>query len=158
VSLPRCRFTLGQLMKVISALAVVLAVIRTPFWPLLPVIGIILAGFAIDCAGGGTGIGGATIAGLASFAVFGLVILPLVDRSFAFEFGVPGVIILSLVILSPLGVVFGFVIGFAAFWVLYVRDDIRRTDIPARSVDRAEVGRGFEDDGLLQHQAGGRQP
>jgi hypothetical protein len=158
VSLPRCRFTLGQLIKAIAALAVVLAVIRTPFWPFLPAIGIVLAGFTIDRAGGGTGIGGATMAGFASFVAFGLVILPLVDRSIASELGVPGIAIISLGFLSPMGVVFGFVIGFAAFWVLYVRDAIRQTGTPARSVDCAEVGRGFEDDGLLLPQAGGRQP
>jgi hypothetical protein len=155
---PRCRFTLGQLLKLIAASAVALAVIRTPFWPLLPAVGIALAAFSVDRASGGTGIEGATMAGLASFAAFGPLILPLVDRSIVFEVGGLGIVVISLLLLSPMGLVFGFVVGFSAFWVLYVRDDIRRTAARIQGVDRPEAGHGFEDRGLQHPQAGGRRP
>jgi hypothetical protein len=104
-------------------LAVVLAVIRTPFWPLLPAFAIALGGFAFNRAGGGNGIAGATVAGLVTFAAFGVVILPFSDRSMGSE---TEILLISLFFFVPIGIVFGFVVGFSAFWLLYVRDDIRR--------------------------------
>jgi hypothetical protein len=141
----RFRFTIGQLITLIAVSAVLSAVLRTPFWPLLPAIGIVLGGFTVDRATGGRGVEGATAAGLVGFAVFGPLIAVSWDRSITTELGWPGILILSLLIFSPMGIVFGFVVGFSSFWVLHVRDDIRQADIREKSVDDREDRIGVND-------------
>jgi hypothetical protein len=129
---PAWRFTIGQLVKLIAALAVIFALIRTPIWPLAPAIGIALGGFAVGRAGGGTGILGATVAGVVGFATFGLVVFRPEDQSIGIA---SEDLIISLFGLALMGATFGFAVGCSAFWVCYVRDDIRRTAAQARSAD-----------------------
>jgi hypothetical protein len=60
--LRRYRFAIGQLLKSIAILAVLFAVLRTPFWPLVLAIGLVLTGFTVDRTRGGHGINGGMIA------------------------------------------------------------------------------------------------
>ena len=71
--LPRFRFTLRQLIKLVAVSAVVFALIRTPAWPFILAFGLILPGFTIDRARGGRGILGATLAGMIGFVGTGMV-------------------------------------------------------------------------------------
>lgn len=66
--IPRPRFTLAWLMLAVALLAIALAGLRSPFWPIVPPIEIILIGFAIDRSRGGSGIRGAMIGGIVGFA------------------------------------------------------------------------------------------
>jgi hypothetical protein len=59
----RFRFTIGQVIALIIESAVLFAALRTPFWPAVLAIQVVLAGFAVDRAKGGNGIYGAMIAG-----------------------------------------------------------------------------------------------
>ncbi len=70
----RLRFTLGQHITLIAVLAVLFASLRTPFWPLILALGLILGGFAIDRSRGGLGIDGAMMAGVIGFPAIGVVI------------------------------------------------------------------------------------
>ena len=55
--IPWFQFTLKQLIALIVAMAIVFALLRAPFGPLLLAIGITLAGFAIDRRSVGRGSG-----------------------------------------------------------------------------------------------------
>lgn len=86
MSLPRLRFTIGQLHKVVAVVAVFLAVLRAHGWPIMPGTGIILVGFAVDRARGGPGIYGAMIAGVIGvptviLLVYVALLLPVGGRS-----------------------------------------------------------------------------
>jgi hypothetical protein len=61
MTLPRLRFTLEQLLMLVAASAVALALFRTPLWPLIPPIPPILFCFAIERALGGRGVLGAML-------------------------------------------------------------------------------------------------
>lgn len=72
---PRFRFTLGQLIKLIAVLAIFFARLRTPAWPLIRAIVPIIPGFAIGWAKGGSGLLGSMPAGAIGGLGLGIVIL-----------------------------------------------------------------------------------
>jgi hypothetical protein len=155
---PRYRFTIGQLIKLIAALAVLFTVLRTPFWPLVVGIGMILAGFARDRAKGGAGFFGAMVAGTIGFPCVGVafyVCLQLLDQSHSFDF--PG-----LVVLGFYGGVIGWAVGtVVGYWTWMIIDHfgkVIRPRVGAQGRIAPIVWRGFEDRGLQHPGTGGQRP
>jgi hypothetical protein len=71
VALLRYQFTLRQLIKVVVLAALFFAMFRTPAWPFILAIGLVLPGFAIDRGRGGSGILGAILSGMLGFVGMG---------------------------------------------------------------------------------------
>ena len=80
--IPWFQFTLKQLVALIVALAIVFALLRAPFGPLLLAIGVVLAGFAVDRARGGSGFRGGILACV--LVHLGVGVFQLVNRQFIF--------------------------------------------------------------------------
>jgi len=72
MALLRYQFTLRQLIKLVALAAVCFAIFRTPAWPILVAVGLVLPGFAIDRARGGAGLLGAILAGMIGFVGIGI--------------------------------------------------------------------------------------
>jgi hypothetical protein len=138
---PRIRFTIGQLIGLVAALAVLFAVLRTPFWPLIPTVAMVLFGFRRDRARGGDGLGGAIIAGIIALPGFFVVVdfHEIKNELLGYgEIGPVGVG-LSILMVGVLGVIFGLFVGSVAYWVHYVLDELeayKRTGPDARPDDR----------------------
>jgi hypothetical protein len=156
---PRLRFTIGQLVTLVAAVAVALAVLRTPVWPIVLAIGPILPGFTMDRARGGAGIVGAMLAGALTFVIFGgaLFVYDLLSyRSIAYDSPAPYFILLAL---GVAGLACGTVVGCIAFGIMLLLGRAVRPlpEPPVESVGPI-VWRGFQDRGLAHPRAGGHRP
>jgi hypothetical protein len=71
----RFQFRVGQLLKLIVLCALVFALVRTPFAPLVVMVCIVLPGFIIGRRNGGNGILGGTVAGCLAGGIAAVAIL-----------------------------------------------------------------------------------
>jgi hypothetical protein len=141
------RFTIWQLTALIAGCAVVFAVIRTPYWGLLPATAVVLPGFAYDRAKGGSGILGAMLGGAFTYLCFFLSLDAynyLNGESSSFDRQSPGTMITSI---GLLGLSWGVVVGLFAWLVLFVRGRLFRsrygkveTSGPVLRLDRNDCG------------------
>ncbi len=72
--LPRVQFTVGRLLRLIICCAIVFALLRTPFWPLVLTFCLVLLGFLVHRSRGGNGIAGGTFAGCLTVGGFGIAV------------------------------------------------------------------------------------
>jgi hypothetical protein len=150
--LPRFRFTLGQLITFIAALAVLLALLRTPIGPMLLATGLVLGGFALDRARGRPGILGAMLAGLIGSLGLGAVILleDLHDGRLMFGGAAP---LFILPAFGMVGLAFGLLVGFLALTILFLGGGSAQVAPPTEPVGPI-TWRGFEDRGLPHPRSG----
>lgn len=157
--IPCFQFTLKQLCALIVALAIVFALLRAPFGPLLLAIGITLAGFAVDRASGGSGLRGGILSCVLIHLGVGL--FQLVNRQFLFaDPSVPGLarILRGLSFYGFVGAIWGFVVSVPAWMIVGVNQSWRgpepETDESFGSIDSS----GFEDATLEDARTSGRRP
>jgi hypothetical protein len=157
--LPRFRFTLGQLIKLIACLAILFAVLRAPLGPFILVIGFILAGFAIDRARGGAGFRGGILASV--LAHLGLAAFQLATRQFLFADpsarGLVG-ILLGLSAYVIMGSIWGVAVSIPAWMVVSVNESWSGPELQTDESCGPIDSRGLEYPALPAPRTGGPQP
>jgi hypothetical protein len=156
--LPSFRFTIGQLIALIAALAMFLAVLRAPMGPLILVIGITLAGFAIDRSRGGAGFRGGSLASILAHLGVGVFQLRAAQSLFA-DPSARGLvrILLDLSAYVIVGWIWGVAISAPAWLVVSVNQSWRGPEPPADESFGPLDSRGLEDPALPDARLGGRR-
>jgi hypothetical protein len=156
MKLPRLRFTLGQHIALVAVSAVLFSLLRTPVWPVIIAIVLVLPGFAIDRARGGPRILGAMLAGAIGFLAYGVALctyLCFFRGLSLFDSPWPFVMILAL---GMAGLAWGSAVG---FWVWIMFGLCGRAVRPGPMHDESIgpiVWRGLDERRLQQARAGGR--
>ncbi len=152
------RCTIWQLTALIAGCAVVFAVIRTPYWSLLPATAVVLPGFAYDRAKGGSGILGAMLGGALTYSCFFLTLDAynyLNGEDSLFDRQSPGTMITSI---GLLGLSWGVVVGLFAWLVLFVLGRLFRSR-PGKGETTGPIPRlDTKDCGLDRPVTGGHRP
>jgi hypothetical protein len=151
----RLRFTIGQGITLIAVLAVFFASLRTPFWPLVLALGLILGGFEVDRSRGELGIDGAMIAGVIGSPSIGFVIYGVFHVLDGFQHFSLAEFVVFLSQLAFGGWCLGFVVGCWSFMILCAFNGVPGPSAPGDETPGPIVWRGPEDGKYPPRPAGG---
>lgn len=157
--IPWFQFTLKQLCALIVALAIVFALLRAPFGPLLLAIGITLTGFAIDRTRGGSGFRGGILACV--LVHLGVGLFQLANRQFIFaDPSVDGLvrILRGLSFYVFVGSIWGIAVSVPAWMIVSVNQSWRGPEAETDESFESTDSSGLEDPALPHPRTGGSRP
>jgi hypothetical protein len=138
----RYQFTLRQLIKLVALAAACFGLLRTPAWPFLLAVALVLPGFAIDRARGDAGVLGSILASMIGFVGIGTTLFIYYEwplRQWLSD-GLP-LLFLLLVYVGLLGLIWGFFVGVSAGLIVFlVRRRIRPEPSQGKSLADRSTG------------------